>query len=169
MLPRDQVEVSGYRLEPLREEHARAILGWRYPPPYDFYDPPEDGHYERYVREFLRPELGFYAILCEEEGLVGFCSYGEDGQVPGGDYSDKALDIGLGMRPELTGCGRGKAFLDAILKFASRNLAADTYRLTVADFNERAIKLYGQFGFREHSGFFDARANVPYTILIRDN
>ncbi|MEX2326275.1 MAG: GNAT family N-acetyltransferase, partial [Pseudomonadales bacterium] len=100
---------------------------------------------------------------------IGFCSYGQDGQVPGGDYSANALDIGLGMKPELTGSGHGKAFFDAILDFAARNSEPAAYRLTVADFNERAKKLYRQFGFRKHSEFHDERANVPYLIMIRDN
>jgi len=160
--------MNDYRLEPLREEHARAILDWRYPPPYDFYDPPEDDNSEYYVTEFLNPELRFHAVLNRDDQFVGFCSYGRDGQVPGGDYSREALDIGLGMKPELTGKGMGEEFFEAILRFAARNLKPAGYRVTVASFNARAISLYRKFGFTADSEFQDARFNVPHTILVRD-
>lgn len=160
--------MTGYRVEPLREEHARAILGWRYPPPYDFYDPPEDSHQEAYVREFLNPALSFHAVLDSAGSFVGFCSYGLDGQVPGGEYSDEALDIGLGMKPELTGRGLGQEFFDAVLRFARQNLDALAFRVTVAAFNERAVRLYRKFGFQVCDEFNDARFDVPYVIMVKE-
>ncbi len=157
-----------YRLEPLKEDHAWDILGWRYPEPYDFYDPPEDDNAEHYVGEFIRPELQFHAVLDLNQQMIGFCSYGLDGQVPGGDYSQPALDIGLGMKPEYTGRGLGIAFFDAILDYAQTTMGASHFRLTVADFNKRAIALYRKFGFRATSEFVDSRNQVQYTILQMD-
>jgi ribosomal-protein-alanine N-acetyltransferase len=155
-----------YRVTPLEEHHAWDILSWKYPTPYDFYNPPVDDQGEHYVRQFLRPELQFHAVIDRLENMVGFCSYGLDGQVPGGDYQLDALDIGLGMKPEFTGQGLGSAFFDAILTYAVRTVNPDKVRLTVAKFNRRAEKLYENFGFELEDEFLDM-SKVPYRILIR--
>ena len=156
--------LADWQVVPLEAHHARSILTWRYPYPYDFYDPPADIDPDSYVSEFMRPELGFHAVLRDED-FVGFCSYGIDGQVPGGDYSAPALDIGLGMRPDLTGQGYGGAFFSVILDHATRSRRVAVFRLTVADFNDRALALYRRFGFEAESRFIDPRFGVSYTIL----
>lgn len=171
---RETADTVTWWVEPLGQEAARDILSWRYEPPYDFYDPPADADEDRLVAEFLRPDLGFHAVYGALPGapprdtrFIGFCSFGIDGQVPGGDYSAPALDIGLGMRPELTGQGLGALFFGAILDFAMRNRPANRYRLTVANFNERAIALYHQFGFVRSDQFLEHRTSVAYSILVR--
>ncbi|XOV88490.1 MAG: GNAT family N-acetyltransferase [Pseudomonadota bacterium] len=155
------------RVESLTEAQARDILTWRYPPPYDFYDPPGDDQGERYVRAFLDPVLAFHGVMDEAGEFLGFCSFGLDGQVPGGDYTLPALDIGLGMKPQFTGQGIGPYFFAAILAFASGIPGTATYRLSVARFNKRALRLYGQFGFLNAGEFVDTRFGIPYCILVR--
>jgi RimJ/RimL family protein N-acetyltransferase len=157
-----------WRLIRLTRDHALAILDWRYPHPYDFYDPPEDGPREQFIVEFLKPTLNFHAVLDTDDTFLGFCSFGLDGQVPGGDYADDALDIGLGMRPELTGQGHGARFVQSILSYAKASIAPNCFRMTVANFNHRAMRLYKQLGFQELAGFDDIRFGLPYTILIRE-
>ena len=99
--------------------------------------------------------------------MVGFCSFGADGQVPGGDYSNEGLDIGLGMRPELTGQGNGAVFFGAILDYALSTFRPEFLRLTVAKFNLRALKLYESFGFKVKDEFSAQPSGVPYRILVR--
>lgn len=151
----------------LEEDHAREILTWRYPPPYDFYNPPQERVEEDYIREFIKPEYQFHAILDDNDGFIGFCSFGLDGQVPGGDYKQEALDIGLGMKPELTGCGLGDQFFAAILQYANSKFHPWQVRITVANFNKRALRLYEKFGFTKSDDFEDHTLKVPYTILIK--
>ena len=158
----------GYKLIPLRDHHARDILTWRYPPPYDFYNPPRDDTGDRYVAAFLNPEFQFHAVVDQDGRMVGFCSFGIDGQVPGGDYDGSALDIGLGMRPELTGNGRGETFVRAILDHAVKAMAVGRVRMTVADFNTRALRVYENLGFTAQAAFSDPLNGVPYTILTRN-
>jgi len=55
------------------------------------------------------------------------------------------VEIGLGLRPDLTGQGLGGEFLAAGLEFAG----ARHYALAVAAFNHRAIAVYERAGFRE--------------------
>ena len=161
----DNALPNAYSLERLREADARAILKWRYTKPYDFYNPPEDGRDDFYVEGFLDPRLRFHAIRDGDGILAGFCSFGIDGQVAGGNYAEDALDIGLGMRPALTGQGHGRAFFNAILAHAMSTFAPCRFRLTVARFNNRAMLLYEGFGFTEQSRF--EQHQVMYCVLVR--
>ncbi|MFT7686266.1 MAG: ribosomal-protein-alanine N-acetyltransferase [Candidatus Azotimanducaceae bacterium] len=151
-----------FQIVPLTKEHALDIFGWRYPAPYDFYDPPNSNDPE----PLLDPIFQFHSVLDENTDFLGFCSFGIDGQVLGGDYSMPAIDIGLGMKPAETGQGLGYSFFGAILNFAVRNYHFGMIRLTVADFNERAISLYKKFGFEEQQRFVNRYSRVSYTILI---
>jgi hypothetical protein len=45
-----------------------------------------------------------------EVGQIGFCCFGPDAQLRGGDYHEPALDVGLGLRPDLVGKGLEVAF-----------------------------------------------------------
>ncbi|MED4585234.1 GNAT family protein [Brevibacillus choshinensis] len=62
-------------------------------------------------------------------------------------------DIGLGMKPELTGQGFGQAFLKWGIDFALQHYSPSQLRLSVAAFNQRAIRQYSKVGFREVGSF----------------
>lgn len=157
-----------YFITSLTESDARALRSWRYPEPYTSYnlagaDEKED------LRYFLDPHNQFYSVLDENGTLAGFCSFGEDAQVPGGDYTVDALDIGLGLRPDLTGRGLGASFLDAILCFAQEHFGPSQFRATVASFNVRSRRLFERHGFRVTQTF--ASRDDPalsFTVLVRD-
>ncbi|MCY7399402.1 MAG: hypothetical protein LH477_00300 [Nocardioides sp.] len=68
--------------------------------------------------ELLDPEVGYHAVMAEDR-LIGFRSFGPDGQVPGWEYDDSALDTGGGLRPELTGQSLGRAVISAGLPSAA--------------------------------------------------
>ena len=85
-------------------QYAADIVTWRYPAPYQCYDQAGAG-----PAYFLDPASGFRALVDDEGALIGYRSFGPDGRVPGGAYDDSALDTGGGLRPELTGLGRGSA------------------------------------------------------------
>jgi len=79
------------------------------------------------------------------------------------------LDIGLGMKPELTGQGLGKTFFRTILAHTKTLADAEPrVRLTVATFNQRAMRLYSHFGFQEVERFLDTLAGVDYTVMVRE-
>ena len=69
---------------PLDEHSARATLGWQYEPPYDMYhlasSDPDDA-----LRYLLDPQHHFYGVYGQLGQLEAYCSFGPDGQVPGGD------------------------------------------------------------------------------------
>jgi ribosomal-protein-alanine N-acetyltransferase len=138
---------------PLDASDARAILAWRYEGPYAVYNPqPPD--LAAAVAILIDPANAYFAARDETGALVGFCCFGADARVPGGDYADPApLDVGLGLRPDLTGGGRGLLFLLAVLALGRERSAHARFRLTVAAFNERARKVYARAGFRPLARF----------------
>jgi RimJ/RimL family protein N-acetyltransferase len=148
------------RLTAMTEAYAAQIVTWCYPPPYDVYDMTGSDP------EFLAdPTSGFYALL-GDEGLIGFRSFGADGQVPGGDYGADALDTGGGLRPDLTGRGLGREAITAGLEFGRRKFAPRAFRMTVAQFNTRALRVVTSLGFSRVSRF-TAPTGVDYEVLIR--
>lgn len=114
------------------EEMFRARDAWRYDPPYDFYD--SDG------LPVKNPER-FFAVHDDEGVLAGFYYFEYVGAV--GD----TLFYGLGLRPDLTGCGLGESFVRAGLAFAREHFPALRITLDVAAFNRRAIQVYERVGF----------------------
>jgi RimJ/RimL family protein N-acetyltransferase len=59
-----------------------------------------------------------------------------------------AVEIGLGLRPDLTGRGLGAAFTAAAIELA-RGRGAERITLAVAAFNLRATRVYERAGFIE--------------------
>ena len=127
------------KIEPLSQSNAEEIANhWHYEGIYAFYDmqaDPED--YE----EILSPEARgdhYYQVLKNDELYGFFCLFPVD--------KDKQ-ELGLGMKPEYCGKGQGKEFLQIILRFIEENLSAKILTLSVADFNQRAQRLYLNCGF----------------------
>ena len=85
--------------------------------------------------------------------LFAHCCFGPDAQVPGGDYSTEALDVGMGMRPDLTGRGRGADMIDAASDFARRTFGQTRLRATVGGWNQRALQAWEKAGFEVRSSF----------------
>ena len=143
------------------------IASWRYEPPYDVYNADPD-HVEEDVAYFLDPASGYYKILDAAGNILGFASFGPDGQVPGGDYSAEALDLGIGLAPELTGRGLGTEIVRAMLAFARQQFGPVTvFRTTVARFNERSQRVCEKLGFTVRQQI-TAGSGQPFVIMQRD-
>lgn len=112
------------------------------------------------------PASGFFALV-DENGLIGFRSFGADGQVPGGSYDDSALDTGGGLRPELTRQGLGRSAIRTGLEFGAARFAPASFRVTVAAFNERALRVVTALGFRPVTSFEATSDGWTYQILTR--
>ena len=138
-----EVDRTELVVQPLEEVHAREIVGWHYEPPYDLYDLGTDD-VDQVVEDLLDPSNAYHAILTAAGELVAFCCFGPDGQVPGGNYGQEALDLGLGVRPDLTGRGQGTSYVRTVLAFAQRKFAPPGYRVTIAEFNARAQRVWAR-------------------------
>lgn len=140
---------TGWTIAGMTKVVAQQIVGWRYEPPYDFYNLTQT---TSVLSELLD---GTYYMVGADDDLRGFFCTGLSARVPGGDYrSPKTMvDIGLGLRPDLTGKGLGRDFvLDVIEQVSIPPIAG--VRLTVAAFNQRALHLYDALGFTRRSRFW---------------
>lgn len=145
----------------LTREHAEDISTWRYDAPYDVYDMVGVD-----PAALLDPEVGFHAVMANDR-LIGFRSFGPDGQVPGWEYDDRALDTGGGLRPELTGQGLGRAVISAGLSFGRARFAAPAFRVTVAAFNARALRTVESLCFEPVGSFKASRDARDFVVLVR--
>jgi [ribosomal protein S18]-alanine N-acetyltransferase len=149
------------RITPMTASYATDIVKWRYEPPYDCYD------MTAIDPDFLTSaESGFFALVDDGE-LIGFRSFGADGQVPGGRYDSSALDTGGGLRPSLTGKGLGRSAISTGLEFGRMQFAPPAFRVTVATFNVRALHVVQALGFRAVDDFLASTDGGGYRILIR--
>jgi ribosomal-protein-alanine N-acetyltransferase len=127
-------------IRPMTADDAQAIAAWRYDEPYSFYDWDRDADD---LAELLDPaQWGRHYFSADDAdgGLAGFFVI---------KLADGVAEIGLGLRPALTGRGLGAAFLDAGLRFAAARCGPCSFALAVAAFNRRAITVYERAGFRE--------------------
>ena len=132
----------------MKREDAHQIASWHYAAPYDFYDWDRDAED---LAELLDPQSwqeSYYSIFNGENELAGFFVFKPDGQT---------VEVGLGLRPDLTGKGLGQEFLNAGLTFGQEHFSVGTWSLNVATFNKRAIRLY------EHAGFTPLNTFMHYT------
>ncbi|MBE9075714.1 GNAT family N-acetyltransferase [Romeria aff. gracilis LEGE 07310] len=150
---------------PLESEQALAILCWRYPSPYDCYNF-DVNNTKGDLLYLLDPNNAFYAILNLHGALEGYCSFGIDGQVPGGDYSTEALDIGMGIRPDLVGLGRGKHYAQAIARYGVCQHGAQVLRVTIAAFNQRAQQVWKQLGFEQVDQFVKIGSKERFVVMV---
>lgn len=139
------------------EEDIRLFSEWRYEPPYDVYDITESP--DEAVEYFLDPHVRCHSLV-ETGHLVGFVTFGSDGQVPGGDYTRDALDIGLGIDPALTGGGNGNRYINAAVAFARSTFSDQRMRVTIAANNVRAQRAWTSVGFHETGDFM-----APNTVM----
>lgn len=126
------------RIEKMDQQSAREIADrWKYGGEYAFYDmtaDPED--YAEITSPEQRGER--YFSVFSGSALAGFFCVEREGT---------AVELGLGLRPDLTGQGLGQAFLRTVLWYVEERFAPEAIRLSVASFNQRAVKVYERAGF----------------------
>lgn len=176
----------------MNEAAAIDISCWTYPEGYKMYN--FDG-YEK-ERDQLFNGLHFPVYFTDSDAAdkfndclsqtandvpCGFIAIGPAAQVycRGSEafYADESFtDIGLGLRPELCGlnAGLGDALVRAAINFVKAEFPDDGVRLTVAENNARAKKVYERNGFTA-SGEFKKYINVSgrrrlnrFIIMIKD-
>lgn len=116
---------------------------WKYSGKYAFYDftaDPED--YAELINPSLRKDHYYSIFNSDNSELIGFTVF----EI----RENQVIEIGLGMKPALTGHGNGSRFVQAIINFGiSRYPQIKKIQLDVADFNQRAISTYEKLGFKK--------------------
>jgi [ribosomal protein S18]-alanine N-acetyltransferase len=146
-----------YTFQIMTQEQAEHIADtWKYDGEYAFYDLTAG---EEDLAGFLDENQrgnSTYAVLQDGE-MVGFYTF----QV----LKDGTVDIGLGMKPSITGKGKGQKFTEAGLEFARTNYSVSMFSLSVATFNERAIKVYKKVGFHAFETFTQQTNGSSYEFM----
>ncbi len=86
----------------------------------------------------MSPRGDIYYMVKKGNEEIGFFCY---------EIEEESLEIGLGMKPGLTGRGMGLDYLNAGINFAISKYNPKKITLSVATFNKRAIKVYKRAGF----------------------
>lgn len=150
---------------PITENQIREYISWRYEPPYDIYnEKPADA--DDIVAYYLDPQYQAHAITDKDGRLAGLCSFGPDGRVPGGRYLHDALDIGLAIRPDLTGKGKGHTYIQAVIAFAWKQYHPPALRVTIAEFNRRAQRVWQKAGFVQVERFGRQSDGMLFLVFI---
>jgi [ribosomal protein S18]-alanine N-acetyltransferase len=145
-----------FKIAPMSQADAVAVARWHYPDPYSFYDRTADNDDAALLLDAERRKGRFFSVQDEKGNLVGFFEL----QKLGND-----VVIGLGLHPELTGRGLGGDFLEAGIAFAQRKFRPTRFRLSVATFNKRAIKVYERAGFTTTRSFDHETNGGVYRFL----
>lgn len=153
----------------INETAVLEFMKWRYEPPYERYNMSRDGQrdFQEAVRYFTNPRYEFHLMHTEVGELVGFFSFGTDAQVPGWHYPDDALDIGMAVKPAYTGKGLGVHFANTAVAYAITHHNYPTLRVTIAEFNQRAQKVWQRLGFQQIDRFLELRFDDPYVIMCK--
>ncbi len=154
------------RVRPATDADVREFAAWSYDPPYDVYDTrmdPDDA-----VDYFLGSDIHCH-VLVDGDDVVGYCTFGRDAQVPGGDYEGEGLDMGLGVKPSRTGSGDGHQFIAAVVAYATETFEPRQLRVTIAAGNRRALRAWSGAGFTEVSRFGSApevMGSTEFVVLV---
>ncbi|WP_409250852.1 GNAT family N-acetyltransferase [Bacillus sp. SCS-153A] len=144
-----------YKFLPMTDETAKEIAyHWNYEGEYSFYNMTED---QEDLEEFLHPARSGYYTVEKNGEIIGYYCFqnSESGSV----------EIGLGMKPTLTGKGRGLEFVLEGMKFAFANYQPRKLSLSVATFNKRAIGVYEKAGFSPVKTFMQDTNGSTYEFL----
>jgi [ribosomal protein S18]-alanine N-acetyltransferase len=143
------------RIRPISVADTNAIMGWRYDAPYNTYE----------VNELISADAGYWAVVRRDE-LIGYCCFGREGRVEGVAEEPGTIDVGYGMRPDLTGHGLGPSFVGRIVAFAQDEFMPERLRLLILDWNVRSRRVAEALGF-QHSETVRNSAGA-FLVMVRD-
>jgi RimJ/RimL family protein N-acetyltransferase len=148
-----------FSFQQMNQTEAEEIANqWRYDGIYSFYDiSADEDDYLEFVDSEKRGNR-FFSCYAENE-LVGYYSV---------EIHDGKAEFGLGLKPELTGKGVGVNFINAVLEHIATQNDVHDFTLSVALFNERAIKAYEAVGFVRKNTFLQNTNGSTYEFLRMD-
>lgn len=132
------------RFHPMTEQDAQAVTEWRYPPPYDIYRWPDWEEMLRDDREFTDPavrEAQYLSVRDEDDADAPLLGYVQLFAL------DRAIRIGIGLRPDACGRGLGTSIVKLAVEEAARRMPGAEIDLEVEHWNKRAIRAYERAGF----------------------
>jgi len=141
----------------MNQQEAEEIANvWKYDGIYSFYDISAD--MDDYL-EFIDAEKRlnkYYSCYLNNE-LIAWCSI----EVLG----DGKIELGLGLKPKHIGKGFGVDFVDAVIDYAASTHCIYEFVLSVALFNQRAIRVYEKVGFTKTGAFIQNTNGGDYEFI----
>lgn len=138
-------------IRPFRDDEVVGVAAWAYAAPFDPYDG-DPANAEQYLR--VDADGGsYYAVERFGSDIVGFCCFGVEARVRGQQPVEGVLDIGGGVRPDLLSQQLATALFPAIMDFGRERFAPEHFRVAVASFNERSLRLCRSAGFEVRQCF----------------
>jgi ribosomal-protein-alanine N-acetyltransferase len=126
-----------YRVDALAIEDGMEMAMWRTPGPWAVHDSLEPPP----------PDEGYRAVRDAAGRLVGFCCFGEAARVPGLGADPAALDVALGLRPDLVGQGLGPELVRAVVAYAEAVADGRRLRCVVPEGNQAGRRAAETAGF----------------------
>jgi ribosomal-protein-alanine N-acetyltransferase len=99
--------------------------------------------------------------------LIGYVCVGSEARVAGMTADENFVDVGLGIRPNITGRGASRALLAATLAALEQCLGSDSFRSVVASWNQRAQRAAEHAGFRATGRHENERGS--YIVFARSS
>jgi len=148
---------------PVDEKSAREFINWKYEPPYEIYNY-DPVNFDRDLAYHLDPANNLFSMFHNDE-LIGYCSYGRDARVPGGDYSEEALDIGMMIKPELTDQGQGAHYAKVVIQNGIVKYNPKKLRVTILETNKRAMRVWEKNDFIKDQTFERENDKTKFVIF----
>lgn len=145
------------RVRPLTVADAEEIATWRYPGRYATYD----------VGEVIPVPSADFAAVERDGELIGYGCFGPPARVPGVEPEAGILDVGYGLRPDLTGQGLGHEFVGVVLAHARGAFRGRRLRLLILAWNERSLRVAVAHGFEAERTV--ANAEGEFVVMLRSS
>lgn len=129
------------QIKTMTKSEAEEIIKWQYDAPYDFYNFPNPEQYELEILNENYRNQYFYSVY-ENDQLIGLYEI---------HVEDNIATLGLGMKPDKTGQGKGQQFVENAIHFIkTHHPEVMVIDIAVVSFNERAMKVYERCGFTHY-------------------
>ncbi len=147
---------------PFTVAEAREATSWCYPSPHDVYNLAPSA--AALFLDRSSADHGYYPAVDTDGALVGFAVVGLEARIRGQQVVAGTLDVGAGVRPDVTSRGVGTELLAQLLDLGQRRWAPTTFRVAVAEFNTRSLALCARAGFTK-TGELDGPGSRPFAEL----
>ena len=120
-----------YDFRKVTNNDVQDILTWKYEGIYSLYDNDRMQGKINWIKS-LPEDNNAFSVYNDKNEFVGHCEI----------YIKDKVNFAVQMRPNLTGNGMGREFVQSFLDFAKEKYNLESIELFVAKFNKRAIKVY---------------------------
>ena len=132
---------NNYLKVSMNEQYAKEICAWKYDGDYAIYNLPS---YEEALDKGYgmtkKENQDNYICYIYKEKVVAYVNMKE--------MPDNKIFMGIGLRPDYCGQGKGKYFLEDSIKEIQKRYPGYLIYLEVRSFNQRAIRAYQKVGFK---------------------